>query len=169
MKALTLWQPWATAIAHLGKDVENRTWSPPRALLGKPLAIHAGQRVDKDSLAELLDQMRLGMIPNRPDLLSADRMPKGHVVALAKVSGWLCSHELLPMLDPDRKIHQVGEATAAKVWTGPWWVGPVGWVFGRVLALPEPVPCKGAQGLWVLPQDVRDNVVRQVQTLTVER
>ncbi|MBB3041198.1 hypothetical protein [Nocardioides soli] len=41
MKALTVQQPWAWAIVHGGKDVENRTqaWSY-RGLL----AIHAGAR-----------------------------------------------------------------------------------------------------------------------------
>jgi hypothetical protein len=41
MKALTVQQPWAWAIIHGGKDVENRTqlWS-----YRGPLAIHAGSR-----------------------------------------------------------------------------------------------------------------------------
>src|SRR5690349_14904511 len=41
MKALTVQQPWAWAIIHGGKDVENRTqaWT-----YRGPLAIHAGQR-----------------------------------------------------------------------------------------------------------------------------
>jgi len=40
-KALSLWQPWAHAVIHLGKDVENRTW--PTHHRG-PLLIHASQR-----------------------------------------------------------------------------------------------------------------------------
>lgn len=41
MKALTVQQPWAWAIIHGGKDVENRTqaWT-----YRGPLAIHAGKR-----------------------------------------------------------------------------------------------------------------------------
>ena len=39
MKALTVKAPWAWAIIHAAKDVENRTWST--AYRG-PLAIHAG-------------------------------------------------------------------------------------------------------------------------------
>lgn len=38
MKALTIRQPWAHAILHLGKDVENRSW--PTRYRG-PLLIHA--------------------------------------------------------------------------------------------------------------------------------
>lgn len=42
MKALTVQQPWAWAIVHGGKDIENRTqaWS-----YRGPLAIHAGAPV----------------------------------------------------------------------------------------------------------------------------
>lgn len=45
MKILTVRQPWAGLIATGQKDVENRTWMPPLALVGKRIGIHAG-RVD---------------------------------------------------------------------------------------------------------------------------
>lgn len=50
MKALTVQQPWAWAILHGGKDVENRTqtWSH-RGLL----AIHAGARVSDRGLRDV--------------------------------------------------------------------------------------------------------------------
>ena len=41
MKAITLWQPWASLIAAGAKTIETRTWSPPHSLIGQPLAIHA--------------------------------------------------------------------------------------------------------------------------------
>lgn len=36
----------------------------------------------------------------------------------------------------------------------PWLEGPYGWQLADVVVLPTPVPCRGAQGLWVLPDDV---------------
>jgi hypothetical protein len=33
----------------------------------------------------------------------------------------------------------------------PWWTGPCGWLLDRVVAI-EPVACKGAQGLWTVPE-----------------
>lgn len=40
--AITLWPEWAYAVAHLGKNIENRTWEPPDGLLGQMIAIHGG-------------------------------------------------------------------------------------------------------------------------------
>lgn len=48
MRILTVRQPWAWAIVHGGKDVENR----PRNIAGGyrgPIAIHAGLAYDRDS------------------------------------------------------------------------------------------------------------------------
>lgn len=49
MKAITVRQPWAWALVHAGKDIENRTqaWS-----YRGPLAIHAGlAHFEQDNLA----------------------------------------------------------------------------------------------------------------------
>lgn len=59
MPAVTLWEPWASAIAYHGKDIENRTWRPPSRLHGQRLAIHAGQRIDDEAIAMLRDEMSI--------------------------------------------------------------------------------------------------------------
>lgn len=47
MKALTVRQPWAGAIAHQTKRVENRTWKLPAKHEGARILIHAGATRDK--------------------------------------------------------------------------------------------------------------------------
>lgn len=47
MKALTVRQPWAGAIAHQTKRVENRTWKLPAKHEGARILIHAGAERDK--------------------------------------------------------------------------------------------------------------------------
>jgi hypothetical protein len=42
MKALSIQQPWAWAIIHAGKRVENRTWS---TRFRGPFFIHAGKTI----------------------------------------------------------------------------------------------------------------------------
>jgi hypothetical protein len=48
LKAITLHRPWGHAIAHLGKDIENRTWKCPLPI-GSYVAIHDGNTEDSDS------------------------------------------------------------------------------------------------------------------------
>lgn len=43
-----------------------------------------------------------------------------------------------------------------------WFCGPCGWVLSDVRPLSLLVPCCGAQGLWVLPDDVETRVVAQL-------
>ncbi|MFF1709260.1 hypothetical protein [Streptomyces sp. NPDC058268] len=47
MKALTIKQPWAGAIAHQTKRVENRSWKLPAAHEGARILIHAGAERDR--------------------------------------------------------------------------------------------------------------------------
>jgi len=57
MYAITLQQPWAWAVFHAGKDVENRTWKIP---LGRIL-IHAGRAIDQDGIDFMEDVMGIEM------------------------------------------------------------------------------------------------------------
>lgn len=56
MLTLSIQQPWAWAICHCGKDIENRTW--PTKVRGRFL-IHAGKRVDRDGYDYLYDEWRV--------------------------------------------------------------------------------------------------------------
>ena len=50
MKALSVRPPWAWAIVHLGKDVENRTWM---TRYRGPLLIHASRNWDQAGAARI--------------------------------------------------------------------------------------------------------------------
>lgn len=50
MKALTIRQPWADAIAHGTKRVENRSWKLPAKHHGARILIHAGAQLDKQAI-----------------------------------------------------------------------------------------------------------------------
>jgi hypothetical protein len=69
MKALTVRQPWAWAIAHAGKNIENRDWFTHYR---GPIAIHAG--LGRDDLGELPRGVRK---PDERDLVA------GAIVAMA--------------------------------------------------------------------------------------
>jgi len=47
LKALTIKQPWASAIAAGHKRIENRSWRPAATSLPLQIAVHAGSRLDR--------------------------------------------------------------------------------------------------------------------------
>lgn len=81
MLALTVRQPWAWAIIHAGKDVENRTW--PTEHRG-PLAIHAGQQLDASGAGFL---KRLDFYPCDDELL------RGAVIGIVDVVDCVRNHD----------------------------------------------------------------------------
>ena len=80
MHALTLIQPWATAIMQFGKDIENRPWAPWPDVIGKRIAIHAGKKVDTSDTWNLMHE--LGGF--KGDLLMP---PKGCILGTVELVG----------------------------------------------------------------------------------
>jgi hypothetical protein len=128
MYALTIWQPYAWAIAEGIKLIENRDYPPPAALVGQTLAIHAG----KSSLAqEAAAVFRSGVFGEAAQAIPEwNQLAFGAVVAVAELAGFCEPHG-----EPDR----------------PWWNRDAyGWRLCNVRKLPEPVPCRGYQRVWQL-------------------
>ncbi len=64
MKALTVWQPWASLIAEGCKPFEFRGYAPPVSIIGTRIAIHAGKRAArKAEIAELLLALKNDPVP----------------------------------------------------------------------------------------------------------
>ena len=79
MRALTVRQPWAAAIAHGPKRIENRPKPIPAAHVGTTILIHAGQAEDANALPA--DMVRawpryFGAIIAVADLVSCHRAAK---------------------------------------------------------------------------------------------
>lgn len=149
MLALTLRHPFAWAIVVLGKDVENRTWEPRQLKVGDYFAIHGGVApTSRPALEAVLDVAReLALkfpIPQGQGTTLADAIRPG-IVAVCRFGG------------------TVTESSSY------WFQGPIGWVLAERFVLPEPVPCKGAQGLWTLPPDVTEAVRSQYRKAKAKR
>jgi hypothetical protein len=127
IKALTVCQPYAEMLA-LGPDVkpaENRTW--PTRYRGW-LAIHAGKS------RTWLDE---GDLDRYPDMTFGAIVMVGRLVgspAFDRLSEW--HPEWLPV----REHPETG--------------GPYCWIITDRCRLERPIPCRGAQGLWIVPNDV---------------
>lgn len=149
MRGLTLHRPWDWAMAHGGKDIENRSWPAPAGVLGTRIALHAGKALDPGGAATIRAILRRDQVPIND---------AGLIVATTRVAGWVFRNEL------DWKRWSLdGTVAPADVYGSPWFFGPYGWVCRDTIALPEPVPCKGALGLWKLTADVEAEVLCQEQ------
>jgi len=134
--ALTLWQPWATLIAHGGKTVENRTWRPPKKLIGGPLAIHAGKTWERGATSSMSSAQRAAYLDAVRCLGVTSNWPTGAIVAVARLDG---------VLRPGP-----GSLLDIKTDDAIWWDDyQYGWILRDVRTLDEPIPAKGRQGVWL--------------------
>jgi hypothetical protein len=149
MKAMTIRPPWSWAISHGPKRIENRVWE--RAYRGR-LAIHAGKGWDNDGEDSPLVQQAwrdAGI-----DIYKIDpayrEITLGAVVAVADLVD-ICGKGV-PGYDLD-----------VPCGCGPWAAeGQYHWRLANVRPLTDPIPCKGALGLWTLPDEVEAAVVAQL-------
>lgn len=150
MRAITVRQPWAWAILAGGKAIENRSqrWS-----YRGPLAIHAGkawsQRGANSPLVREAFRAYDGGYTGSglPEWLFAAAAEDGNIAAGRGVL--LGVVDLVDAHISDGCCAPWGEAAPS---TG----GPV-WhlVLERPRLLAEPIPCRGAQGLWSPPAEAR--------------
>jgi len=139
MKALTLWQPWATLVAIGAKKVETRSWGTNYR---GPLAIHAAKRVNKKDLGlcfenpffESLTQGGYRLIAYH--LFKGNTLPHGAIVATC---------ELVDVQRIDRDFVLPAEPELS---FGDFTLGRYAWFLANIEELKEPIPYKGAQGLW---------------------
>lgn len=144
MKAITVHRPWSYAIAHLGKDVENRRRQVKHR---GTIAIHGGQVWSWDG-AEFVERLTDHVFCPWDDY--RDPAQAQGIVAVAELTG--CHHATL--------CDRSGNGTQL---CSPWAQNDA-WhlILADVVALPEPVRCKGFLGLWTVPAEVEAEVVRQL-------
>lgn len=144
MRALSIQQPWAAAIACGPKRVENRTWTAPPRIIGQTVALHASKGPDWDAPARAWTAA--GLTPYRwgdPRRAWTASLVLGAIVALAEVDE--CHFGCWP---------------ACSEWAA---AGQYHWQLANIRPLAEPVPCRGALGLWKLPEDVEQAVRKQLE------
>lgn len=147
MKALTLWQPWAWAVAAGHKPIENRPWPPPSGTVGQRIALHAGKIWDRaraDSVLELSGEL----------YFPPEARTGGAIVGFATIVGYVCDGVCANSGRLRRELLDADEVR--------WYFGPFGWVLRDPIALERPVPCRGFQKLWELPGAVEAEVLRQL-------
>lgn len=149
MKALTVWQPWASLIALGAKPYEFRGWQAPKWIVGRRIAIHAGARkVRKDEIADLILRLKSDIAWTtalRPELAleilekahaSPSVLPNSAVLCTAIIGEPILGTKVVaefggPVNDSDRDEH------------ANW-----AWPMLEIQQIIPPKPAKGAQGFW---------------------
>lgn len=150
MKALSLWQPWASAVALGLKHYETRGWKPPAALVGQVVAIHAAKKKDADCCLRWV-QHKLGIPRNIMDMPSTDSfnrmktdaafadyeaLPFGAIVCLVRiVRVWTTEGVKLRLSDAEISWGDYGPERFA-------------WELELVYKFDTPIPFTGAQGFF---------------------
>lgn len=170
MKAISLTQPWATLVAIGAKKIETRSW---RTDYRGPLAIHAAKGLGKGGMrahkelcgtepfcSVLNAALKAWDTPPKSLREMAERpfMPFGAIVAVCRICEVTRMEDLaIPDHGPGRWLYgrsvwvgqQVSHHLSDQEYTfGLYERGRYAWLLADVRALPEPIPCKGALGLW---------------------
>ena len=149
MKALSLWQPWASLIAAGWKIHETRHW--PTNHRG-PLAIQAAQRpLDDETREAFLAIRHVALAYLGPPAWSyfTKPLPRGAVVAVATLADCIPTEQWLEAAE-FRPGEAAGPAELDFV-CGDFSPERWAWRLADVRPLPAPLPWRGAQGLFEIP------------------
>ena len=132
MKALTIKPPWAWAIVHAGKDIENRSWNTN---VRGTIAVHASKTVSRSEYERGVRALRI--LAPRAKAPLYETIVRGAIVGLVDV---------------------VGEQHTKSKWHDR---DSYGFVLANPRALKAPIPCTGRLRFWEVPAPVKAGISRQ--------
>lgn len=140
MKAITIWQPWASLLVSGRKRYETRSWATPYR---GPIAIHAAKRPVRQTIDALVADRGAGWLTldyfdslfMRPGELN--QLPTGAIVGTAILTRCNLVTEAF-----------VAKLTPMELALGDFTLGRYAWEFHGMIPVDLPVPAKGMQGLW---------------------
>lgn len=143
LRALSIRQPWAQAIALGWKPVENRTWKTHHR---GPVAIHAatnvGSKADFDqAVARVAD-----LSGKAKDLITVGTHIRGAIIAIADLTDCCGEGYRRPFSNPGCDC-------------GPWAVGHAyHFRLANIRPLTTPVLAKGQLGLWAVSDEAQEQI-----------
>lgn len=178
MKAISLWQPWASLIACGAKPYETRSWAPPLGLIGQTIAIHAAKKIDKGAvefaeelvygqhnpggfgLADKLEALDEDTPDNLMGIFGRSTLPIGCVVCIARLDaafqlGDAADGTAVPAATVVRRLvsRAMPECFTVRYDTfGDYAPGRWAWLLRDIQPLKPPASVTGHQGFFELPQ-----------------
>lgn len=150
MKALTVYQPWASLISMGLKTVETRGW---KTNYRGPLAIHAAKRLWPQAGVELLNNERVleaWRHASGAEMQKAWHLwPHGAIVATCRLAycreipDWPALYVYDVRMKAEVRIEESLEGLL-----GDFTPGRFIWVLENIQPLIKPIPAMGRQGMW---------------------
>lgn len=162
MKTISLWQPHGSLLFILNpatmrpfKLHETRHWAPPARLIGQHIGIHAAKKTaDLEGLQDYIRDRDTGgpefacdeafCVALRRRFEKLVDIPRGCLLGTAVL---VAAHRT-----ESRPMAEWGDF-------GDFSPGRWAWELGEVRALPEPVPWRGAQGFFDVPDEAFSTAV----------
>jgi hypothetical protein len=135
VRTISLWQPWASLVAIEAKRIETRHWPAPASLVGQRIGIHA---------AKTTAHLRIcSEWPFSEHIADPRALPLGAVVATAVLARCreITSEGAALLEERDREEAAFGLYAP----------GRFAWVLSDVAALDDPLPFRGSQGFFDVP------------------
>lgn len=129
MRALSIRQPWASSILHLGKDVENRVW---RTSVRGHVVLHAAQSRTDEDIRDWLDFVRPRGLLDGERFIPAPP-ERGGIVGVAEIVDCVTAHP------------------------SPWFTGPHGFVIANARPIPF-FPLRGRLNFFPLTREAEQYV-----------
>lgn len=167
MKAISLWQPWASAVAVGSKTMETRHWATKYR---GQIVIHAAKRRVIDELIGFNSSWNwvgalkpigasFGNSGNFHDIL-----PFGALVAVADLVDCRPTEDVR-LGEIDVKRYQADDPGQLYGWTerqmGNFDLQRFAWTLENVLPLTDPIPYKGGQGFFNVPDELIAPVIEK--------
>lgn len=132
MRAVSLWQPWASAVVLGYKRIETRKWSTP---FRGTLAIHAAKK--RDSITTQMENVARGEL----GLVLPDPLPRGGVIGLV---------DLVDIREMDEEL--IAAQTELELALGDWREGRFAWYFENPRPIVPWLEVRGYQRMWHLSE-----------------
>lgn len=136
MKALTVWQPWASLIALDLKKYETRSW--PTNYRGN-IVIHAAKTDDGWFYLSPHERYEIVLSLKEHGIEDVDLIPRSAGVCVAYLA------DCLPVMMVPPEERKFGDFTP----------GRFCWLLTDIRPFAEPIPARGQQGLWDWPEGLR--------------
>ena len=150
MYAISLWQPWATLLAHGKKRIETRSWPWPRSYsLPAGVAIHATKTL-RDECAMLCGQEPFRAALAECGIAAPSELPLGFVVGVGRLVECVTTSLAVGTFLPDatclasQRLREDGRERSF----GDYREGRFAWTFDRLAPLTPSLAASGKQGIW---------------------